>query len=70
MTGDIGGSGPANIMKHLGGLQFPASKQQIIDHAKNTQSPDTDQVITVLRQIDDREYDSPAGIMNQIGKIE
>lgn len=70
MTRGVGGHGPANIMKHLGGLNFPASKQEIIDHARNGQGPDTEDVLEVLNKIDDRTYDSPAGIMHEVGKIE
>lgn len=70
MTRGVGGQGPANIMKHLGGMSFPASKQDIINHAKNAEGPDTNEVVQILEQIDDREYDSPAGIMHEVGKIE
>ena len=70
MTRGVGGQGPANIMKHLGGINFPASKQDIIDYAKNAEGPDTNEVVKVLEQIDDREYDSPAVVMHEVGKIE
>ena len=70
MTRGVGGHGPANIAKHLSGIQFPASKKEIINHAKGASGPDTDEVLEVLNQIEDREYDSPAGIMQEVGRIE
>ncbi len=70
MTRGVGGQGPANIMKHLGGIKFPANKSDIVEHAKSGDGPDTQEVVRILEQIDDREYDSPAGIMNEVGKIE
>lgn len=69
MTRGVGGQGPANIMKHLGGLDFPATKQDIISNAKQAEGPDTPDVLEVLNKIDDREYDSPAGIMHEIENI-
>jgi len=74
MARGVGGIGPANIMRHLKGIHFPASKNQILDIAKKNQGraemPDTNQVIGVLQKMDDREYTSVADIMKQIGKIE
>jgi hypothetical protein len=57
-------------MKHLSGVHFPAGKQDILDQARQSSAPDSGQVLDVLRQIDDREYDSPAEILKQVGKIE
>ena len=70
MARGVGGRGPANIMKHLSGVHFPAGKQDILDQARQSSAPDSGQVLDVLRQIDDREYDSPAEILKQVGKIE
>lgn len=70
MTRGVGGHGPANIMKHLKGVDFPASKQEIVSHAKQGDGPDTQDVVSVLSKIDERQYDSPADIMKQIGNEE
>jgi hypothetical protein len=70
MTRGVGGHGPANIMKHLKGMHFPASKDDILNHARSGAGPDTGAVMDVLEQIDNRQYDSPAGIMHEVGKIE
>lgn len=70
MARGVGGQGPANIMKHLKGINFPASKSDIISHARSGAGPDTDSVIDILNKIDDGRYDSPAEVMHQVGKIE
>lgn len=57
-------------MKHLKGISFPASKREILNHAEHGAGPDTEDVMGVLRQIDDGEYGSPAEIMKQVGEIE
>ena len=67
MTRGVGGHGPANIMKHLKGIHFPATKEDILSYAKGGEGPDTKDVVSVLRKIDDGEYDSPADIMKQVG---
>jgi hypothetical protein len=70
MTRGVGGKGPANIMKHLGGINFPAHKDDIIEHARQGEGPDTDAVLGVLNQIEDREYTSPAEVLKQVGEVE
>lgn len=70
MTRGVGGHGPANIMKHLEGIDFPATKEDVLDHAQSGPGPDTEDVMEILRQIPGKEYASPAEIMEEIGEIE
>jgi hypothetical protein len=71
MARGVGGHGPANIMKHLKGIHFPADKNDILSIAKQKeQGPDTPDVIGVLNKIPEKEYSSPAEIMKEVGKIE
>lgn len=70
MTRGVGGHGPANIMKHLEGINFPANKESILDQAQSGPGPDTDEVMDILRQIPEKEYASPAEIMEEVGQIE
>ena len=69
MAREIGGHGPANIMEHIKGIHFPANKEEIVKHAEHGPGPDTEVVIDILRQISDGEYNSPAEIMKEIGRI-
>lgn len=70
MARGVGGKGPANIMKHIKGLHFPATKQEIIENAKKAPGPDTDEVINVLEKIPDGEYGTPPEILKAVGKVE
>jgi hypothetical protein len=67
MARGVGGHGPANIMKHMKGLDFPVGKKEIVEHAKKVVAPDTDDVLQVLGRIADKVYHSPAEVMKEIG---
>ncbi|SNR90909.1 Protein of unknown function [Geodermatophilus saharensis] len=49
---------PIDIQKALKGMDYPATKEQILEHAKGG---DKD-VIEALQKIDDREYEGPSGV--------
>lgn len=68
MARGVGGHGPANIMKHLKGIKFPVDKNKIVETARHGEGPDTDEVVEVLNNIPEKEYNSPAEIMKEIGK--
>ncbi len=70
MARGVGGHGPANIMKHLKGMDFPADKGDLLSHAGNDQGPDTEEVLDVLKQLPDKQYHSPAEVMKEVGNIE
>lgn len=60
---------PAQIEKTLSGIDYPASKQELIEHAKNS-GKNNDDIIEILNQFSDREYNSPVDVNREIGKIE
>jgi hypothetical protein len=70
MARGVGGHGPANIMKHMKGMDFPAGKKEIIAHARKAPGPNTDEVLEVLNRIADKEYNSPAEVMKEVGQAE
>jgi hypothetical protein len=70
MERGVGGHGPANVMKHLGGIDFPANKQEILEQAKRGEGPDTKEVVEFLEKIPDREYGGPQEIMKEFGNQE
>jgi hypothetical protein len=51
---------PIDIQKALSGMDYPASKDQIVQHAE--QNGADDDVLEALRGIEDREYDGPSGV--------
>ncbi len=49
---------PIDIQKALKGIDYPATKEQILEHAKGG---DAD-VVDALQELDDREYEGPSGV--------
>ena len=49
---------PIDIQKALKGMDYPASKQQILEHDKGGDK----EVVDALEKIDDREYEGPSGV--------
>ncbi len=68
MARGVGGRSPANIMDHLKGIDFPARKSELVKHARETEGPDTDEVVNALEKLPDRQYNSPADVMHEIGE--
>jgi hypothetical protein len=56
-------------MKHMKGMNFPAKKKALINHAKKAEGPDTDAVLEVLNRLEDKEYHSPAEVMKELGEV-
>jgi hypothetical protein len=55
---------PIDIQKALSGMDYPASKDQIVQHAE---SHGADQeVLDALKGIDDREYEGPSGVSSAV----
>jgi hypothetical protein len=69
MARGVGGHGPANVMKHMKGIDFPAKKKDLIAHAKKAEGPDTEEVLEILNRIEDKEYNSPAEVMKELGEV-
>lgn len=59
---------PISIQKHLKGMDYPASKETLLQHAKK-HGADQDAMDT-LEQIPDQEYETPAEVSKAIGAIE
>lgn len=60
-----GGHSPANVMKHLKGMDFPADKKELIKHAKDLKA-DKD-VMDELQKMSERQYGSMADVMKEYG---
>ncbi len=69
MTRGVGGHGPANIMKHLKHIDFPADKQRILSIAGKGPGPKTREILEVLNRIPDRAYNSPSEIIREVSKL-
>ena len=51
---------PIDIQKALGGIDYPAKKEDIVKHAQ--EHGGGDDVLEALKGIADREYDGPSGV--------
>lgn len=59
---------PIEIQKHLKGMDYPASKKEIIDHAgKQGIAEDLKEV---LEQLPDEDYETPAEVSKAIGQLQ
>ena len=57
---------PIDIQKALGGIDHPATKDDIVEHAQDHGGGDD--VVEALQGIDDREYDGPSGVSESVFK--
>jgi hypothetical protein len=60
--GDI--PNPTQIQKFLGGMEYPAAKEEIVEHARGKNAPDD--VIEALKKLADRKYEGPTGIIEDL----
>lgn len=58
---------PIDIQKHLKGMDYPANKQGIIDHAKEQGAGK--EIASLLEQIPDEEYETPADVSKALGGL-
>lgn len=58
----------AEIQRYLGGIDYPANRGDLINHAKKNSAPE--EVISVLSRIEEREFHSAADVNQAIGKVE
>ncbi|MGE0653439.1 MAG: DUF2795 domain-containing protein [Alphaproteobacteria bacterium] len=65
MTRGLGGRSPANVTHHLAGMDFPASKDDLIRRARETQAPP--EVLEELQAFPDDEFGSMADVMAAYG---
>ncbi len=59
---------PIQVQKFLGGINYPASKQDLLDTAKGKGADQN--VMGTLKKLPDRTYDGPTDVTKAIGKLE
>jgi hypothetical protein len=55
---------PIDIQKALSGMDYPASKEQIVAHAEKHGGDK--EVLDALKGIEDREYEGPSGVSSAV----
>lgn len=58
---------PIQVQKYLSGMHYPASKDEIVDHAKS-QGAD-EKVIQILERLPDDDFETPADVSQAIGQL-
>ena len=58
----------ANIAQYLRGIDFPCTRDQLVDHCRRNNCP-TD-VINVLQSLPNRQFNSMADVMSGVGQVE
>lgn len=59
---------PIELQKHLKGLDYPASKEDVISHAEKNGI--NQEIKSVLEQLPDEEFDTPTAVSKAVGEIE
>ncbi|HAR63323.1 MAG: DUF2795 domain-containing protein [Candidatus Margulisiibacteriota bacterium] len=59
---------PAAIEKYLKGIDFPASRDSMVQFAQNHGA--TSDILDILRRIPDKTYTSPIDVAKGIGEVE
>lgn len=67
MTEQQNAPNPIQIEQYLGGLDYPAGKQAILDRAK--QHGAESDVLRLIECLPDHDYESPVDISQEIGKL-
>ncbi|MFC0680993.1 DUF2795 domain-containing protein [Lysobacter korlensis] len=55
---------PIELQKHLGGVDYPASRDDLVRKAEENGA--ADDVLAALRGIPDREYDAPTDVTKTV----
>ncbi|RQR62775.1 DUF2795 domain-containing protein [Burkholderia sp. Bp9126] len=61
------GPSPVDVQKALKGMDYPASKADVVKCAERSHADS--HVIDMLKRIPDREYDTPASVSKEVGRL-
>jgi len=68
MTRGLGGRSPANVSHSLKGIDFPASKQDLMQQARSNGAEPA--VIEVIEAMPDAEFETMADVMKAYGEVD
>lgn len=66
MNEGSGMQAPANIARCLGGMDFPANKEDIVEYAEDNDADD--ELLSRLERLPDKQYGNMADVMQGIGQ--
>jgi hypothetical protein len=59
---------PIQVQKFLSGMDYPATKEEIVDHAKSKGADEN--IMQTLEQLPDESFETPADVSKAIGEID
>jgi hypothetical protein len=59
---------PIQVQKFLGGMDYPANKDEIVRHAKSKGADE--KIMETLEQLPEESFETPADVSKAIGKID
>jgi Protein of unknown function (DUF2795) len=59
---------PIQLQKHLKGVDYPASKEELIKHAQ--QQGADENAMSVLQQLPEQDYQTPTDVSQAVGSME
>ncbi len=59
---------PIEVQKHLKGIDYPVSKEDLIKHAEKNGADET--LRSLLNELPEDEYETPTDVNKAIGQIE
>lgn len=67
MARGVGGHSPANIQKFLGGVEYPARKEDLLECARRNQAPQ--EVLETIDDLQAEEFGGPQDVMKAYGQL-
>lgn len=55
------------VQKHLSGMDYPATRDQLVEHAKRSGAPEG--IVESLRRLPAREFDGPNAVSKEMTKV-
>ncbi len=66
MARGMGGQSPSNVTHHLKGIDFPAKKTDLVQHAKKNGAES--EVLDAIEAMPDQDYENMADVMKAYGQ--
>lgn len=60
---------PAQIQESLKGMDYPASREELIDHVKKSDHEMSKEVLMVLEKFPKKQYDSPVDVSKAVSDV-
>lgn len=61
MTRGVGGQSPANVQTYLKGIHFPATRDDLVQKARENDAPQ--EVLSIIEQLPEDEFGGPQDVM-------